>query len=270
MEKQPQQHSKPATNHQVSPVRLEPTSKPADSLDLTDFQPQQDQMKVSGSPEVLQTNSPGNVQLSLGTEIMGTSKLTPPPPTSSSVAPQNDMIRMMQQQGSANMAMTSQSSGMWNNSSISPNSNGESTGTPMSAYGMSSSASGTSTSPYLAAAVNQFSSAHQYMQQGQMNNVGGYPHSYAHQAYFNALDQAASYNIQPTTGYQGVDEMMSQGYFRHHHHQQMAAQSQLATATQQQGAFPCSQPSYPYQQGAQLSGGQANGYSNSSECHVLS
>jgi len=281
IEKSQPQHSKPVVpTNEVSPVSsnigsLESSTKPSDSLELTDFQPQQDMKAqgVSSSPETLQ-NSPSNVQLAMGTEMMG-SKLTPPP-TNSIGLQQNDMLRMMQRQGSQNMAMTSQSSGMWNNSSISPNSNGESTGTPMSAYGMSSSASGTSTSPYLAAAVNQFSNAQQYMQGGQMAGAaGGYPHSYAqaHHAYFNALDQAATYNM--PTGYHGnVDDMMNGGYFRHHQHSQMS-QSQIAHAaavsSQQQGVFPCAQPaSYPYQQSAQLSGNQTTGYSNSSECHVLS
>merc|ERR1719427_2488048 len=186
-------------------------------------------------------------------EMMG-SKLTPPP-TNSIGLQQNDMLRMMQRQGSQNMAMTSQSSGMWNNSSISPNSNGESTGTPMSAYGMSSSASGTSTSPYLAAAVNQFSNAQQYMQGGQSIFSGasyGHHAAYPHQAYFNTMEQSFS---QMPNGYQNVDEMMSGGYgaaFRHHQQQmpQMSGQQQQHLMAQ----------SYSYQQQHGFQGNGQDGH----------
>jgi len=146
--------------------------------------------------------------------------------------PKTESINMSQQQQvvTPQMAMTSQSSNMWNNS-ISPNSNGESTGTPMSAYASSSSASGASTSPYLAAAVNQFSSAQQYMQGGQSIFSGaaypGHHAAYPHQAYFGTMEQ--SFSQMPSSGaYQNVDEMMSQGYQQFRHHQQQQGMSQMS------------------------------------------
>jgi len=171
--------------------------------------------------------------------------------------PKTESISMSQQQQVAaqQMTMTSQSSGMWNNS-ISPNSNGESTGTPMSAYASSSSASGAgSTSPYLAAAVNQFSNSpavhsstairQQYMQGGQSIFSGatypGHHAAYPHQAYFGTMEQ--SFSQMPSSGgaYQNVDEMMSYQQFRQQQQQGMSQMSNQHLMAQ----------SYSYQHGFQ-------------------